>query len=196
VGITPAVGNRVRERIARVLRERSPDLAVDLREVRPREVAQLLRDRKLDVVVARTEPDATGLDSAALAPTPASLLVPAGHRLAPNDSVSLADLDGERLLTWSPPGTPYTDLLVSRVTASGARVEPVQAQVTGVNAPLALAEAGAVALMPEGWPAGDDAVVIKVVEQVNLPLLVIWLAGDQPSAVGQLRATLTTSPAG
>jgi DNA-binding transcriptional LysR family regulator len=89
-----------------------------------------------DVVVARTEPDATGLDSAALAPTPAILLVPAGHRLAPNDSVSLADLDGERLLTWSPPGTPYTDLLVSRVAASGARVESVQAQVTGGTEPL------------------------------------------------------------
>ncbi|MDX6292537.1 MAG: hypothetical protein QOH50_1612 [Kribbellaceae bacterium] len=27
--------------------------------------------------------------------------------------------------------------------------------------------------MPEGWPAGDDVVVVKVVEQVSLPLLVI-----------------------
>lgn len=121
VGITPAVGGRVRDEIARALRDGAPEVAVDFREVRPRDLAQFLRKRQVDFLVARTTPDVRGLDSAALRPTPASLLVPAGHRLAGEGSVSLADLQGERLLTWSPPGTPYTDMLLNRVAASGAK---------------------------------------------------------------------------
>lgn len=192
VGVTPAVGGRVRDQIVRALRDGAPELAVDLREVRPRELAPLLRDHKVDLVVARTAPDLTGLDSAALQPTPASLMVPEGHRLAGDDAVSLADLDGERLLTWSPPGTPYTDLLVSRIAASGARVTPVQALATGGGEAPALAETGAVALVPTGWPSGEDAVVRELTEQVDLPLLLIWLAGDKPPAARRLRAALTT----
>lgn len=193
VGVTPAVGALIREDVARAVRTGAPELAVDLREVRPREVAQLLRDHELDLVVARTAPDVAELESAALRPTPATLLVPADHRLAGSTPVSLADLDGERLLVWSPPGTPYTDLLVRRVAASGARVELVQAPVTGGGEPTAIAEMKAVALMPSGWPAGENAVAIEMSERVDLPLLVIWLAGASTSAVRRLRAAMTES---
>lgn len=193
IGVTPAVGALVREEIARALRDGAPELAVDLREVRPGELTQLLRNRKLDLAVARTVPDAAELDSAALRPTQATLLVPVDHRLATRGPVSLTDLDGERLLVWSPPGTPYTDMLVNRVTASGVRVKPVQAPVTGGSDPPALVEARAIALMPAGWPAGKDAVVVELTERVDLPLLVIWLAGGLPSAVGRLRTAMAAS---
>jgi DNA-binding transcriptional LysR family regulator len=193
VGLTPAVGSLVREEIARVLRDGAPELAVDFREVRPRELTQLLRDRKLDLAVARTVPDAAELDSAALAPSPAILLVPPDHRLARRSAVSLADLDGERLLVWNPPGTPYTDLLLSRVAAGGAQIEPVHAPVTGGGEVAALAETGAVALMPAGWPTGDGAVVVEIRERVDLPLLLIWLAGGAPSAVRRLRTAMAGS---
>lgn len=193
IGVTPAVGALVREEVARALRDGAPELAVDFREVRPREMAQLLRDHKVDVVVARTAPDVVELDSAALRPTPATLLVPADHRLAGSSAVSLAELDGERLLVWSPAGTPYTDLLVSRVGASGARVELVQSPVTGGGEPAAVAETKSVALMPSGWPAGDNAVAVGMSERVDLPLLVIWLAGASTSAVRRLRDAMTES---
>ena len=193
IGVTPAVGAPVREEVARVLRAGSADGAVDFREVRPGELAQLLRDQKLDLVVARTVPDVAELDSAALRPTPATLLVPADHRLASRSPVSLAELDGERLLVWSPPGTPYTDLLLSRVAASGAHVEPVQAPVTGGGEPAAIVETRAVALVPSGWPPGDNAVVIEISERVDLPLLVIWLAGGPTSAVRRLREGMAHS---
>ena len=70
----------------------------------------------------------------------------------------------------------------------------MQAQVTGGSETPALAEAGAVALVPAGWPAGDDAVVVELSEPVDLPLLMVWLAGDQPPAVDRLRAAMATSP--
>ncbi len=189
VGVTPAVGALVRSEAVRVLREGAPDVSVSVHEVRPGAVPQLLRDRVVDVVLARTAPGAPEVDSAALRPTPAMLVVPAGHRLAGAAPVALAALDGERLLTWNPPGTPYTDLLVTRLAAAGARVEPVQARVTGATELPELAAERVVALVPEGWPPGDG-VVVPLAEAVDLPLVALWPAGTQPAPVRRLRAGL------
>jgi hypothetical protein len=152
----------------------------------------VLRERTVDLVVARTTRAGPGVDSAALRPTPAELVVPGGHRLAGRDAVRLAELDGERLLTWSRPGTPYTDLLLDRVRAAGATVELVEASVTGGGQPPDLA--GAVALVPAGWPVGADDARVTIADDVSLPLLVLWSAGLPPAAVARLRAGLGTPP--
>ena len=193
VGVSPAIGPGVRDDVVRALRADAPELSVSLREVRPAQVAALLRDREVDVVLARTAPDVPEVDSAALSPTPTVLYVPAGHRLASAERARLGDLDGERLLTWNPPGTPFTDLLVSRLRAAGATVEPVEARVMGMAAFSDLAELGAVALMPAGWPRSDDTVEVALAEQVTLPLLVLWPAGAPPAAVERIRATLSVT---
>jgi len=193
IGVSPAVGQAVLEDIAAVLRDGAPDLAISLLEVRPGDVGRLLRDRELDLVVARTSLHGPGADSAALRPTPAVLAVPAGHPLAGADAVRLAELDGERLLTWSPPGTPYTDLLVSRLAAAGARVEPVESRITGSAGLAELAERNAVALMPEGWPGRADVVLLALADEVTLPLVVLWPTGAPSPAVRRLRARMATS---
>lgn len=130
--------------------------------------------------------------SAPLRPTPAALMVPAGHRLAGEPAVRLAQLDGERLLTWNPPGTPFTDLLVMRLAAAGAQVRPVQARITGGGEPLDLTEAGAVAVTPEGWPTGPDVVQVPIEDDVTLPLLVLWPAGAPTAAVDRIRSGMAT----
>ena len=187
VGVTPAVGTGDREELARVLREGAPDLSVSIREVRPGEIGPLLRRRELDFVLARSAPADDALDSAPLRPTPVVLCVPAGHRLATAASVRLAQLDGERLLAWSPLGTPYTDLLVTRLAAAGARVEPVEARVTGDPTLAELTELGAVALVPAGWPPSAGIVQLEVQDDVTLPLLVLWPIGRASAAVRRTR---------
>jgi hypothetical protein len=132
-------------------------------------------------VLARAAPRAAEVDSAALRPTPAMLVVASGHRLAGADGVGLAELDGERLLTWSPVGTPYTDLLVTRLVAAGANVEAVESRVTGSSDLPDLARANAVALVPVGWPVAEDVVVVPLADAIDLPLLVLWPAGTQPA---------------
>ncbi len=193
IGVSPAVGPGVLEEIAAVLRDGTPDLAISLLEVRPGDVGRLLRDRELDLVVARTSRDGPETDSAALRPTPAVLAVPAGHPLAGAETVRLAQLDGARLLTWSPPGTPYTDLLIARLAAAGARVEPVESRVTGSLGLAELAEHGAVALVPAGWPGREGVVQLALEDEVTLPLVVLWPAGSPSPAVRRLRAGMATS---
>ena len=190
VGASPAVGDAVLERVVAVLRDGAPDVAVSLLEVRPGDVERRLRDRDLDVVIARTARVGPDVESAALRPSPALVAVPAGHRLADAGTIDLARLDGERLLAWSPAGTPYTDLLVARLAAAGARVEPVESRVTGGQSLTELAPTGAVAIVPEGWPARDGTVLLGVRDDLTLPLVALWATGMEPPAVRRLRAAL------
>lgn len=187
VGMSPAVGPHDGERAVAALREGAAGLAVSLLEVRPRDVERLLRDREVDLVLARTARTGPAIDSAALAPSPAVLALPEGHRLAGREAVGLAELDGRRLLVWSAPGTPYTDLLVARLAAAGASVELVEARITGSAGLTELAERDAVALVPGGWPPAGGLVYVPLREEVTLPLMVLWPAGFLPPAVRRLR---------
>ena len=193
-GVSPAIGPLEREESVRVLREGAPALSVSLIEVRPRDVARLLQTGELDLALVRSVVAEPGVESAALRPTPVGLSVPAEHRLAGLPAASLTDLDGERLLVWNPPGTPFTDLLVDRITAAGAHVELVEARVTGGLALPDLTEIRAVALLPAGWPSNDGVVMVSVADAVTLPLLVLWVTKPEPPAVQRLRAGMSTPP--
>ena len=188
---TPAVGAVVRAEVVARLTSDAGDVSIAFHEVRPRDIVRLLRDREIDMVLARTVPGSPELDSAAVAPTPAGLVVPAGHRLAGRSGVRLSDLDGERLLTWNPPGSPYTDLLISRLAAAGARVTtPVRARVTGGDNPPEVVAADAVAVVPVGWPTGADGVRVDLLDRVDLPLLVLWAVASPTPFVQRLRTAL------
>jgi LysR substrate binding domain len=125
------------------------------------------------------------------------LCVPEGHRLDGAGPVALKELDGERLLTWSPRGTAFTDLLLSRLAAAGAEVEPVESRVTGSVALTELADRRAVALMPAGHPPFAGIAQVELADEVTLPLLVLWPIGAPSAAVRRVREAMTTpvSPA-
>jgi DNA-binding transcriptional LysR family regulator len=190
VGTTPAVGTAVLDRMALRLREDAPGLSIAVRDVRPGEIAEALRGRRVDVVLARSAPDGAGLTVATLAPTPAVLVVPAGHRLATAGHAPLAAVDGERLLAWSPPGTPYTDLLTGLCRAAGATVTPVETAVTGGTGLAELPALGAVALVAAGWTPGAGTAAVQLEDPPALPLLAVRRAGAAPPPVRRLVALL------
>jgi DNA-binding transcriptional LysR family regulator len=193
VGVSPAVGPRERQEVVDLLRQDAPNVSVALLEVRPRQIRPMLRARELDLVLARTAPEAPDIDSAALRPTPVVLCVPAGHRLATAESVRLGELDGERFLIWSRPGTAFTDLLLTQLSAAGARVDPVEARVTGSPSLTELTDRDAVALIPAGWPPFEGVVQVPLAEEVTLPLLVLWAVGAPSAAVRRVREGMTAA---
>ncbi len=191
IGVTGAVGPATRRDATRRLREVAPDLSVALRELRPREIAAFLTERRVDVVLARTIRRAEGLQATSLAPTPAALLVPATSPLATASApVELAALDGLRLLTWSAPGTPYTDLLVALCAAAGARVTPAETAVTGGADLVELDGDDLVAIVPAGWSPPPGTAAVELAGDVTLPLLAIRRAGPASPAVERLIALL------
>lgn len=190
IGASPAVGPATLQEVIDSLLAGAPDLSVSVRDVRPADMGRMLQDREVDFVVTRTARDAAGLDSAALRPTPVELALPEGHRLAVEQSVSLAQLDGERLMTWSPPGTPYTDLLLDRLAAAGAEVTWVESRVMGTQDLSELVDLDAVALVPAGWPATTGVATVAVEDDVTLPLTALWAAGPRPPALERVQERL------
>jgi DNA-binding transcriptional LysR family regulator len=186
VGLTAAVGPGVLDGALTALRRAAPALSIALREIRPREIVPMLADRRLDLVLARSTPREPGIDVIELPPTPAALVVPLGHRLAGADRVELAAIDGERLLTWSPPGSPYTDLLIERCRRAGARVTPVESAVTGGTGLVELAALDSVALVPAPSPPVAGTARIALDGDVTLPLLAVRAAGAMPAAAARL----------
>lgn len=190
VGVSPAVGPRDCADVVRVLR-RDSDRSVALHDIRPADVLPRLRDRSLDLVLARVSGTAgDALARAELRPTPMQVHVHYTHPLARSGSARLTDFDGLKLVTASPAGTPYTDLLVERFAAAGATVTPVEGRVTGGDQLLADLDApDLVAAMSAGTPSPDGVVGLQV-DGLTMPLLVVWLAGRVPLAVEQLRREL------
>ncbi|MGH3669930.1 MAG: LysR substrate-binding domain-containing protein [Pseudonocardiaceae bacterium] len=182
-----------REQVAQALRAGAGDLSVSLLEVRPGDIRRLLRNRSVDIVLARTIAATEGIDSASRRPTTAVLWVPITHPLAAAASVRLAQLDGARMLTWNLPGTPFTDLILDRLAAAGCTVETVQARVTGAAYAAELSGLGAVALMPAGWPPGEGVAGIPLEDDVALPLLMLWRAGIPTPAAERVRAGMASS---
>lgn len=198
IGTTPPVGpTDVGDAVA-ALRAAGPDVSVQLLELRPADLHRALRAGEVDLALARVAGvRVPGLDRAELRPTPLALCVPQDHPLvaeAARDGsgrVALARIDGERLLSASAPGTPYTDLLLARCVEAGARVAHVEARVTGGSAlPGQVAEARAVALVPVGTPPAAGTVVLGLADAPTVPLLVVWPAGLPSAAVRRVREAL------
>jgi DNA-binding transcriptional LysR family regulator len=186
IGISAAVGPGVLEGALAALRRDAPALSISMREVRPREVAPLLADRSVDVVLARSTRPQPGIEVIELPPTPAALAVPEGHRLAGRDAIDLAEIDGERLLTWSPLGSPYTDLLVERCRRAGAAVTPVESAVTGGTGLVELAALDSVALVPAPSPPVPGTARIALTGDVTLPLVAVRPVGAASPAATRL----------
>jgi DNA-binding transcriptional LysR family regulator len=189
VGVSPAVGPGERDAVVNALRAGAAGLTVALHELRPEKALVALQSREIDLAVVRIAPDSTALDSAGLPPTPARLYVPVGHRLAARTTaVPAAELDGERLLVWSPPGTPLTDLVIDHLARAGAAVRPQLSLTMGMaSAVNDLPELDAIAIAPEGWHRPGRTVELHLTEDILLPLVVVWPAGASTTTVDRLR---------
>jgi DNA-binding transcriptional LysR family regulator len=191
VGVSPAIGLVDREAVVAALQPAGSDVSISFHEVRPSELRPMLRSRQIEIALTRISgADEPALHQTPLRPTPAILCVPDDHRLASAEAVRLSELDGERLLLPSAPGTPYTDLLLARLEAVGATVTPIEARATGGGVILTqLRQHAAVALAPVGDPL-TSGVVAMPVEDFTLPLLLLWPAGLPSTAVERVREAM------
>jgi DNA-binding transcriptional LysR family regulator len=192
VGVTPAIGPEDRHDLVRALRPDHPELSISLRELRPGEFRRALGAHEVDLVLNRaTGGDAEDIHSAALRPTPMKVYVRADHRLASRGRATLAEFDGERLLTPSAPGTPYTDLLLRRFAEAGATVTPVETKVSGGSVQLTeLDHSDAIAAMPLATPTPPGIVLLDV-DNFTLPLQILWAAGRPPVWVDRIRDVMS-----
>jgi DNA-binding transcriptional LysR family regulator len=194
IGLSPAIGPTDRADIVQALRADQPELSISLRDLRPGDLHHSLRSRAVDFVLTRASGvEDPSLHHAELRPTPMDICVRTGHPLADRASLRPAEITDERLLTASSPGTPYTDMLLSRFAEAGATVTPIEAHITGGAELLTeLGSQNAIAVMPTGTPTPPDVVSIPV-EDLTMPLLILWPAGLPPRPVERLRESMAAS---
>ena len=98
----------------------------------PADLRPMLRSHELDVALTRVSGvDDDTLHSARLRPTPMVLCVPAGAPAGGARRGHAARAGRRAPAGGEPARDAYTDLLVGAIEAAGARVEPVEARVTG-----------------------------------------------------------------
>jgi DNA-binding transcriptional LysR family regulator len=192
VGLSPVIGPSDREDVVAALRSEADDVSVAFHQIRPADLGQMLREGELELALVRaTGADDPRLHRATLRPTPAVVCLPADHRLAGSETLTLDQLDGERLLLPSPPGTPFTDLLLGWFQDAGAAVIPVESRVTGSPGMIlsGLAAARAFTVRPIGSELPPGVVAIPA-PGVALPLQLLWPAGLPSAAVHRLRVAM------
>ncbi|GAA5075025.1 DNA-binding transcriptional LysR family regulator [Thermocatellispora tengchongensis] len=193
------------------LRERHPELQVQLFEREPeRQIREVARG-ELDLAVAQdwlNRPMAIpeGLSRAALLDDIADVILPASHPLAGRPEISLSDLAGEQWISSSP-GTVCHDWLV--FTLRSAEVEPdISCMVDEYPTQLALVAAGhGCAIVPRlgRGPLPPDVRAVPILHRPTRRIYALWRtdAARRPAiraAVDALRAVaaplcLTSEPA-
>lgn len=192
VGYSPVIGPQDRADVLRVLRPAGSEASLVFLEIRPEQVLAMLRRHEVDLVLTRGAGiEDAGLDRAPLRPSSMHLAVPVGHALHGRASVCLRDLNGERLLVWSPAGTHYTDLVADRVRCAGAEVKLVAARVRGGAVLLTqqLLDEPAVALVPAATPPPPGVRCVPV-RDFAAPLWLLWPAGLPSAAVQRLTTVM------
>jgi DNA-binding transcriptional LysR family regulator len=83
---------------ARAFEARHPDVVVDVQRIEGDDQAPMLLDGRIDIGYVRLPIDETGLRVTPLYTEPRVAVLPAGHRLAGQEQITEADLDGEPLV--------------------------------------------------------------------------------------------------
>lgn len=109
--------------LAAKLRRTHPNVQVHLSEANPARCFELLVAERLDLAVvismqSDTHEDDTRFEQITLLDDPLDVMMPATHRFAGRESISLAELAGEEWFTDAP-GSPYHALFTAAFTAAG-----------------------------------------------------------------------------
>lgn len=183
VGFTAASAHVVLPRLLTAARLKLPDVKIDLREMVTSVQLDALMTGEVDLGMARPPVKRPGLVSRPLLHEQLIAALPEEHRLAnPGRQLTLADLDGEDMIMYSPVQARYfNDLLISTFTQAGVTPRYVQ-YVTQVHTMLVLVRTGiGIALVPASAATlHPDGVVFRAIGSVTerpVELDAVW-AGD------------------
>jgi DNA-binding transcriptional LysR family regulator len=150
VGFTAASAHAVLPRLLDSVREKLPDVKLDLREMVSAAQIEGLMTGELDLGMARPPLKRPGLVSRPLLHEQLVAALPGGHPLLElGRQLTLNDLDGQDVIMYSPVQARYfNELLISTFTIAGASPRYVQ-YVTQVHTMLVLVRSGiGTALVP------------------------------------------------
>ncbi|MCR6483034.1 LysR substrate-binding domain-containing protein [Amycolatopsis sp. OK19-0408] len=186
--VTPAV---------RLLADRRPELGVRLLRTSWHDQVEVLHDGRVDVSIVRLPIDRRGLTVHPLFEEPRVVAVPAGHRLAGKESVSVTELADEHLLQ-DPDAVPeWRDIALELRDGDRAEVPGIHS----VEEKLELVAAGAgisvIPLSTATFYTRPDVVTIPVADIGPNRVCLAWLAARRSAlidAFAEAAASLAPQP--
>jgi DNA-binding transcriptional LysR family regulator len=159
----------------RLLRERTQGIQISITEMDSADALIALERREVDLAFVRADMVADPLVAVPLARETLALAIPAGHRLASQETISLANLATERMIVTPRRISPlYADSIVAACREAGFSPR-VTHEAKSVMSQLAFVTCGVgVALIPETMSnLGASGVVFRPLDR---PLSVVTIA--------------------
>ncbi|MFD8335912.1 LysR substrate-binding domain-containing protein [Streptomyces solisilvae] len=183
----------------RRLQEESPGIHVALYSMPAAEQFEGLRQRSLDIALVREPPDRDDpvLRAAPLLEDPLLLVLPAGHPLAADETITAKDLDGQPWIAVEEPGDPvWRDTFVASCVASGFTPD-IRLDAADPLTALGLVASGlGLALVQKSMVRGaTDAVAVRTLPwyEASVRLWAVWHHVDLRPVVAAFRETVLSA---
>lgn len=182
-------------------RERLPGWEVQLSPLLTREALDALREGSADAAVVYTSVDLDDVEVTPLFHDEPVVIMPAGHRLARREGVTIADLAAETIVTWSPREMPS---VAEAIEAACRREGFVPRLAEAPPEPGALggmvADGVGVALVSgvwaRGWRGGDLVARPLTRPRIVLSVVLVWPREADGPAVRALAAAAQAGAGG
>jgi DNA-binding transcriptional LysR family regulator len=173
--------------LLRAFRERSPEVAIEVRELPPGDQVEALKRGDLDVGFVRGTLHEPLLASENIRDEKLVLALPADHRLAIRERVALSAVAGERFVFFPRARGPgFFDFLMSYCRVCGFTPQIVQ-EAPQIDV-LALVAAGfGLSILPESVRElrRADLVLRPIIGSPTTELRLVWRSGDPAPAVAR-----------
>ena len=179
-------------RLLRAFRERSPDVAIEVRELPPADQVEALKRGDLDVGFVRAPLHEPQLASENIRTEKLVLALPADHRLAIRERIALSAVAREPFVFFPRARGPgFFDLLISFCRDSGFTPHIVQ-EAPQIDV-LALVAAGfGLSILPDSVreQRRADIVLRPIIGSPTTELRLVWRSGDPTPAVARFIETV------
>lgn len=178
--------------LLRAFRERSPDVAIEVRELPPADQVEALKRGDLDIGFVRAPLHEPQLSSENIRTEKLVLALPADHRLAIRERVALSAVSREPFVFFPRARGPgFFDLLISVCRDSGFTPHIVQ-EAPQIDV-LALVAAGfGLSILPDSVRElrRADIVLRPIIGSPTTELRLVWRSGDPSPAVARFIETV------
>lgn len=193
VGHSPALSGAEVYQLMEPAIDAFPHLSFTFRQLYPDALSAGVLDGSLQLGLRRGIAPTGELSGAVIGYHRVRAAVPSAHHLAGADRIDIADLAGERLALWAPPGSSYfSDFLMSACRRAGFEPDYVVSRVQGAAMVAAPVTTGAIAMVTAdpGLAMGGRVRILDLEPPLMVPAQAVW----QRHTVSAVRDALLAPP--
>jgi DNA-binding transcriptional LysR family regulator len=195
IGLPPGLSRALLPELLAPLREREPDARIEVRELTTPDQLVALHDGSLDLGLVREPVDDDGLARRSLLVERLGVALPAGHRLAGRESISLREVASELFVCFPRPWAPALHDVVADAWRGIGEDLRFQDSAHASTTESMVASGLALTLAAPPWLEGAEGIVWRPLADATIEIrtAAAWRPGNHSPL---LRALVDSLPAG